>query len=98
MNRHIRPQTMSSREFNQNTGRAKQAADSGPLTITDRGEPAYVLMRYEDYENLMPRDQTRQPISLRALEQVGGPEYDFEIELPERRVEPMYDPFSGEAE
>ena len=28
---------LSSREFNQDTGRAKRAADSGPVFITDRG-------------------------------------------------------------
>jgi prevent-host-death family protein len=44
--------TMSSREFNQDTGRAKTAARSGPVIITDRGSPAHVLMTYEEYQKL----------------------------------------------
>jgi prevent-host-death family protein len=44
--------TFSSREFNQDTGRAKVAARSGPVFITDRGQPAHVLLTYEDYQRL----------------------------------------------
>jgi prevent-host-death family protein len=46
------PQTISSREFNQDIGKAKRAAEDGPVTITDRGRPAFVLMKYEDYRIL----------------------------------------------
>jgi len=92
MNRHIHTQTMSAREFNQNRSRARQAADRGPLTITDRGKPAYVLMRYEDFARLRPA------ASLLSLEQKGGPEFDFDIELPERRIEPITDPFAADDE
>ena len=31
--------TLTSREFNQDTGRAKTAARHGPVFITDRGKP-----------------------------------------------------------
>ncbi|GIF76972.1 type II toxin-antitoxin system Phd/YefM family antitoxin [Asanoa siamensis] len=44
--------TLSSREFNQDTGRAKNAARSGPVFITDRGRPAHVLLTFEDYQRL----------------------------------------------
>jgi antitoxin Phd_YefM of type II toxin-antitoxin system len=44
--------TVSSREFNQDTGRAKIAAQSGPVFITDRGHPAHVLLTFEDYQRL----------------------------------------------
>ena len=43
---------MSSREFNQDTGRAKNAARNGPVFITDRGRPAHVLLTFEDYQHL----------------------------------------------
>ena len=43
---------LSSRDFNQDTGRAKNAARSGPVFITDRGRPAHVLLTFEDYERL----------------------------------------------
>jgi prevent-host-death family protein len=44
--------TLTSREFNQDTGRAKQAAKQGPVIITDRGRPAHVLLTIEDYQKL----------------------------------------------
>ncbi len=44
--------TISSREFNQDVSRAKRAADEGPVIITDRGEPAYVLLRHDAYRRL----------------------------------------------
>ena len=44
--------TFSSREFNQDTGRAKNAARDGPVFITDRGRPAHVLLTFEDYQRL----------------------------------------------
>ena len=44
--------TLSSREFNQDTSRAKKAARKGPVFITDRGKPAHVLLSIEDYERI----------------------------------------------
>jgi prevent-host-death family protein len=44
--------TLSSREFNQDTSRAKKAASEGPVFITDRGKPAHVLLSIEDYQRL----------------------------------------------
>lgn len=45
--------TMTSREFNQDAGRAKRAAESGPVFITDRGRPAHVLLTAEQYQALV---------------------------------------------
>jgi prevent-host-death family protein len=44
--------TVSSREFNQDTSKAKKAARRGPVIITDRGRPAHVLLSIEQYEAL----------------------------------------------
>jgi len=44
--------TLSSREFNQDMTRAKQAANRGPVFITDRGRPSYVLLTIENYRKL----------------------------------------------
>ena len=44
--------TISSREFNQDSGRAKRAARRGPVFITDRGRPAHVLLSIEEYRKL----------------------------------------------
>lgn len=46
------PITLSSREFNQDTSRAKKAARNGPVFITDRGRPAHVLLSIEDYRKM----------------------------------------------
>ncbi|SDY39180.1 prevent-host-death family protein [Allochromatium warmingii] len=44
--------TVTSREFNQETARATQAADHGPVFITDCGRPSYVLLSIADYQRL----------------------------------------------
>jgi prevent-host-death family protein len=44
--------TLTSREFNQDTSRAKKAAQEGPVFITDRGKPAHVLLTIEEYRRL----------------------------------------------
>jgi prevent-host-death family protein len=44
--------TFSSRDFNQDVGGAKKAAESGPVFITDRGKPAHVLLSYSLYKKL----------------------------------------------
>ena len=45
--------TLSSREFNQDTSKAKRAAKAGPVFITDRGRPAHVLLSIEQYQSLV---------------------------------------------
>jgi prevent-host-death family protein len=44
--------TLSSREFNQNTSRAKRAAKKGPVFITHRGRPAHVFLTIEKFQEL----------------------------------------------
>jgi prevent-host-death family protein len=65
---------LSSREFNQDVSKAKRAADKGPVVITDRGEPAYVLMRHEAYKRLAGKEQ---PL-LEALYYPGADDVEFE--------------------
>lgn len=50
--------TLSSREFNQDTSRAKKAAARGPVFITDRGKPAHVLLSIEEYKRLTGERQS----------------------------------------
>jgi len=45
--------TFSSREFNQDTSKAKKAAKNGPVFITDRGKPAHVLLSIEEYQSMV---------------------------------------------
>ncbi len=44
--------TFSSRDFTRDVGAAKRAAAKGPVFITDRGRPAFALLRIEDYYQL----------------------------------------------
>ncbi len=42
--------TISSREFNQDVGKAKKKAATHTVIITDRGKPAHVLLTIEQYQ------------------------------------------------
>lgn len=65
--------TLSSRVFNQDTSRAKKAALSGPVFITDRGRPAHVLLTIEEYQMV---SGTRQNIlDLLAMPGIEGVEF-----------------------
>ncbi|HWE85712.1 MAG TPA: type II toxin-antitoxin system Phd/YefM family antitoxin [Terracidiphilus sp.] len=44
--------TLSSREFNRDTSLAMKAAENGPVIITHRGRPAYVLLSINEYRKL----------------------------------------------
>ena len=44
---------LSSREFNQDTSKAKRAAKRGPVFITDRGRPSHVLLTAEEYQRIV---------------------------------------------
>jgi Antitoxin Phd_YefM, type II toxin-antitoxin system len=72
--------TLSSREFNQDTSRAKKAAAAGPVFITDRGSPAHVLLNIEDYQRL-----TGGLASI--IDELGLPSgvEDVELEIPALR-------------
>jgi len=52
--------TVSAREFNHDVSAAKRAADVGPVVITDRGSPAYVLLSIAEYRAMRtPRSLLR---------------------------------------
>lgn len=66
--------TISSREFNQDAGGAKKAAEKGPVVITDRGRPAHVLLSFEDYQKLLGAG----PSLFEALAMPGGEDIEFD--------------------
>lgn len=77
--------TVSSREFNQDSGRAKRAARKGPVIITDRGKPSHVLLSIEEYKRI-----TSEPGSIAdALAMSKASEIDFD---PPRLSGDMYRP------
>jgi prevent-host-death family protein len=72
--------TFSSREFNQDTSRAKKAASEGPVFITDRGKPAHVLLSIDEYRRLAGTQNN----IIDILGQPAGVE-DVDLEIPRRR-------------
>ena len=49
--------TVSSREFARDASAAKRAAADGPVFITDRGRPAFVLLTIDNYHRLAGRKE-----------------------------------------
>ena len=77
---------MSSREFNQDTSRAKKAAERGPVYITDRGRPAHVLLTFDAYEALVGRH--------RVLELLAEPAGVEDIQFTAPRSNELAEPAS----
>ncbi|WP_244855631.1 MULTISPECIES: type II toxin-antitoxin system Phd/YefM family antitoxin [Nitrosomonas] len=72
--------TLSSRELNQDIGRAKRAARNGPVIITDRGKPVHVLLSYDEYQRIIGQQEN-------IVDQLGLPSgiEDVEVEFPRSR-------------
>jgi hypothetical protein len=69
--------TYSSREFTRDVSAAKRAAEKGPVFITDRGRPAYALLRIEDYYKLQGQPTESLLEVMNAIP--GGEGIDFEL-------------------
>ncbi len=68
--------TYSSRDFTRDVGAAKRAAAHGPVVITDRGRPAFALLKIEDYYALTGK---REVSLLELMDAIpGGEGIDFE--------------------
>ena len=92
--------TMTSREFNQETGRAKKATANGPVFVTDRGTPTHVLLTIDEYRRLT---HSRKNILERLAMPEGEalPNLDFESPrfniLPsEERIEQLLENLTGD--
>lgn len=67
--------TFSSRDFTRDVGAAKRAAAKGPVFITDRGRPAYALLKIDDYYRLA----NEQPRSLfDIMDAIPGGDFEFD--------------------
>lgn len=72
--------TLSSREFNQDTSRAKKAAAKGPVFITDRGKPAHVLLSIEEYQRITGQCRS-------IIDALGWPEGVEDVEFDPPRLD-----------
>ena len=78
--------TVSSREFNQDVSKVKRASQRGPVFITDRGHPSYVLLAIKDYQKLT---KTKENI----VELLAMPDDATDVEFdPPKSTKKMYRP------
>ena len=64
-------QTFSDSDFIRNVSAAKQAAENGPVFITDGGHPAYVLLKIKDYYAIVRKGE---PSLLDLMDSIPGGE------------------------
>ena len=63
--------TFSSRDFTRDVSAAKRAAAQGPVFITDRGRPAFALLKIEDYYRIAGQGE---PSLLSVMDGIPGGE------------------------
>ena len=66
--------TISSRELNHDVSKAKRAASSGPVFITDRGHTAHVLLTIEEYQKIT--DKKESIVELLAMQEAAEIEFE----------------------
>lgn len=66
--------TFTARDFNRDTSGAKRAAQHGPVFITDRGRPAYVLLSIEAWRSLSGEE----PAIGELIGDIDGAAIDFD--------------------
>lgn len=75
---------MSAREFNRDVSAAKRKAAEGPVVITDRGEPAFVLLSIDEYRRL--GEQGADLVDRLSMTEVVDVDFDplgLELKVPE---------------
>ena len=89
--------TVTSREFGHNVSAAKHQAEHGPVFITNRGTPEFVLLHIDAYRALGGRGQ--ETSLLEAMHRIQGAGKGIELELPARELDgdSRIPDFSGES-
>lgn len=82
------PTTLTSREFNRNPSAAKKAAEKGPVIITDRGRPRFVLVDYEAFSALEAAPKPKRTL-YDALNHPESADIEFEPPKLELRLKPV---------
>ncbi|HOW77698.1 MAG TPA: type II toxin-antitoxin system Phd/YefM family antitoxin, partial [Candidatus Competibacteraceae bacterium] len=76
---------LSHQEFKRDANKAQQAAQHGPVFITDHGRPAHVLLTIQEYQRLTA-------YKTNIVEWLAMPDNaDWEFEPPRLR-DPLYQP------
>lgn len=74
--------TVSSRDFNQDISKSKRAACAGPVFITDRGQPAHVLLTIELYQKITDKQKSIADL----LSMPGIADIDFDIPRMDKQL------------
>lgn len=89
---------MTSREFNQDLGRAKRESLHAPVIVTDRGKPKHVLLSFDEYQALHSHDtisEKAQPNNaydfLMSLSHPDVADIDFELPVRSKAQRPPVD-------
>jgi hypothetical protein len=78
----MRTRIFSSRDFTGDVAAAKAAALTGPVLITDRGQPAFVMLNIDEYHRL----QGKAPSLFTQMQQL--PELPDDVaEIPRVEIE-----------
>ncbi|RLY94505.1 type II toxin-antitoxin system prevent-host-death family antitoxin [Kocuria tytonicola] len=72
--------SITAREFNRDVSAAKRAANEHPVLITDRGEPAYVLLSIHEFRRLTTSGE--------SLVDRLSMEEDIEVDFEPARISP----------
>lgn len=80
--------TVSSRNFTRDVGAAKRAAGEGVVFITDRGRPAFALLKIEDYHRLGGTRSTSllelmDSIPCGVADEFDAPSLNVELKVPD---------------
>ncbi|TXT37684.1 MAG: prevent-host-death family protein [Comamonadaceae bacterium] len=68
--------TFSSRDFTRDVSAAKRATVDGPVFITDRGRPAFALLKIDDYYRMVGHSE---PTLLALMDSIaGGEQIEFD--------------------
>lgn len=73
--------TVTARDFARDLAQAKRAAESGPVIVTDRGQPTYALLKISDYYRLTGAGQANLLDTMDAL-RVEAIEGDIDFDPP----------------
>lgn len=80
--------TVPSRDFACDVENAKRLTAQGPVLITDRGKPAFALLKIEDYYKLSGKQETSLLELMDSLPRTEGIEFDaprteISLQIPE---------------
>lgn len=79
--------TFSSRDFTRDVSAAKRATAQGPVFITDRGRPAFALLKIEDYYRITHQNE---PSFLSVMDGIdGGSGIDFDPQPANIQLRPV---------